>query len=103
MNLSFVACGFFQYSRKNTGSSFLWMAISPSSPGGSSLPWSSITATRCPGSGLHRPGGVAVAHHVIDLGLAEHFVDRHAELRLRPFDHRHADRFAGAHDASDIQ
>ncbi len=55
------------------------------------------------GSGLHRPGGVAVAHHVIDLGLAEHFVDRHAELRLRPFDHRHADRFAGAHDASDIQ
>src|SRR5260221_488521 len=62
MNLSRVASGFFQYSRKNTGSSFRCTAISPSSPGGSSLPWSSITATRCPGYGRPiEPGCTAQA------------------------------------------
>src|SRR6185436_5753540 len=41
-------------------------------------------------AGLHRPGRLAVADDVIDLGLAEHLVDRDPELGARPFDHRRA-------------
>ncbi|TAN51940.1 MAG: hypothetical protein EPN19_11665, partial [Betaproteobacteria bacterium] len=47
--------------------------------------------------GLHRPRRLAVADDVIDFRLAEHLVDRHAELLARPVDHRDADRFARAH------
>src|SRR5207302_11426434 len=54
-------------------------------------------------SGLHRPRRLAVADHVVDLGLAEHLVDRDAELRLGPLDHRRADGFARAHDGSQTQ
>jgi hypothetical protein len=54
-------------------------------------------------AGLHRPRGLAVADHVVDLGLAEHLVDRHAELLARPLDHRHAHRFAGAHDGAQVE
>src|SRR6185295_17432781 len=52
------------------------------------------------GAGLHRPGRLAVADHVVDLGLAEHLVDGHSQLRARPFDHRDANRFARAHDGA---
>src|SRR5882762_766151 len=58
-----VASGFFQYPRKNTGSSSSHAATSPSSPTETSPPASSTQATRCPGYG--RP---------IDPGLAGHSV-----------------------------
>ena len=71
---------------------------------GSSLPSSSITAiavARIRASHrarLRRPQRVRVADDVVHLGLAEHLVDRDAERVARPFEHRRADRFAGAHD-----
>src|SRR6185369_16835175 len=38
-------------------------------------------------AGLHRPGRLAVADDVIDLGLAEHLVDGDPELLPRSLDH----------------
>jgi hypothetical protein len=41
---------------------------------------------------------IAVAHDVVDLGLAEHLVDDHAQLVAAVGKHRVAHRLAGAHD-----
>ena len=45
----------------------------------------------------------AVAHDVIDFGLAEHLVHRHAELLLAIGEHRIAHRLARAHDGLQSQ
>src|SRR5207237_5053783 len=49
-------------------------------------------------AGLHRPCRLAVAHHVVDLRLAEHLVDGHAELLAGPVDERDVHRFSRAQD-----
>ncbi len=45
----------------------------------------------------------AVAHDVVDLGLAEHLVDRDAELLAAVVKHRVAHRLTGAHDALQLE
>jgi enoyl-CoA hydratase/carnithine racemase len=50
-----------------------------------------------------RAGRTAVADDVVDLGLAEHLVDRHAQLLAAPGEHRVAHRLAGAHQALQVQ
>ena len=52
------------------------------------------------GPGLRRPKRVRVADDVVHLGLAEHFIDRHAERILCPCEYRRADGLAGAHHAA---
>ena len=54
-------------------------------------------------AGFGRPQGGAVAHDVVDLGLAEHFVDRHAELRLAVVKDCITHRLARAHDGLQLQ
>ncbi len=52
---------------------------------------------------LGRPERAAIADDVVDLGLAEHLVDGHAEPILRPLEDRLADRLASAHDRAQGQ
>ena len=64
-------------------------------------------------AGLGRPGdmpaalrvdiGRAIAHHVVDLGLAEHLVDAHTELLAAPMEDGVAHRFARAHQRAQLQ
>ena len=59
--------------------------------------------------GAARRGGVrfhvhgTIAHDVVDLGLAEHLVDRDAELALAIVEHGVAHRLARAHDGLQLQ
>ena len=59
---------------------------------------SRIRATHRPG--LRRPERMRVADDIVHLGLAEHFIDRHAERILRPREHRGAYSLAGTHHAA---
>ena len=54
-------------------------------------------------AGFHRPGSLAIPDHIVDLGLAEHFVDRNAEILPGPLDDRHAHRLPSAHDRAQVQ
>ena len=49
-------------------------------------------------AGLGRPESVAVAHDVVDLGLAKHFIDLHAQLLITPQIHRITHGLARAHE-----
>ncbi|OBQ31652.1 MAG: hypothetical protein AN485_23500, partial [Anabaena sp. MDT14b] len=54
-------------------------------------------------AGLGRPQAGAVAHHVIDFGLAEHLVHRDAQLLLAIAKHRVTHRLARAHHGLQLQ